>query len=118
MSDEAKVVTDIGGWPAVRTTQLEVQSQPSQGTFYADPEVLRIRVYIAVSDTLFVATGTLPADESPELIQTVVDITSSLNFGSTSDVQELNQDLEFLQTSVNPYQGTAPSNGAVPKCQK
>ncbi len=112
VSDEAKVVTDIGGWPAVRITQLEVRPQPSQGTLYADPEVLRIRVYIAVSDTLFVATGTLPADASPELIQTVVDITSSLNFWSTSDVQELNQDLEFLRTTFNPDPGAAPSSGA------
>ncbi len=113
VSDEAKVVTGIGGWPAVRITQLEVRPQPSQGTLYADPEVLRIRVYIAVSDTLFVATGTLPADASPELIQTVVDITSSLNFGSTSDVQELSRDLEFLRTPFNPDPGAAPSSGAL-----
>lgn len=113
VSDEAKVVAGIGGWPAMRITQLEERPQPSQGDLYTEPEVLRMRVYVAVSDALFVATGTLPADASPELVQTVVDITSSLNFGHTSDAQALEQDLELLRTPFEPDSGAAPLGGAM-----
>ncbi len=109
--DDAKVVVAIGGWPAVRITQPEVLPQPSQGRLYPNPEVLRVKVYIAVGGTLFVATGTLPADASPALVQTVVDITSSLKFAGTSNAQQLNQDLELLRASGTPAKSAAPSGG-------
>ena len=114
MSDEAKFVTDIGGWPAVQIKQRETRPQPSQGTPYGDPEVLQITTYVAVRDTLFVVTGTLPPDASTELINSVLDITKSLNFGSPSEVEQLRQDLDLLKSSIRPDQGAVPERRAAP----
>ena len=110
--NENKFVNEIGGWPAMLIKQLEERPQPSQGTQYMISEVLRIRTYIAVNDMLFVVTGTLPADAPSELAETVDSITSSINFGSTSSVQQLKKDLEFLQTSVSPTQGATPEKSS------
>lgn len=108
VSDEARFVTEIAGWPAVQIEQHETRPQPSQGTPYSEPEVLRIMTYIAVRDTLFVVTGTLPPDARDELVDTVLDITASLDLGGASDLEQLRQDLDLLETSIGPDQGAAP----------
>jgi len=112
VSGQAKVVTEIGGWPAIQIQYKEVLPQPSQGSPSSDPEVLRISTYIAVDATLYVVTATLPVDADAALRQTVVGITSSLNFSSTSDAEQLQQDLQFLRASVLQEQGTAPATSA------
>jgi len=112
VSGQAKVVTAIGGWPAVQIQYKDMLSQPGQGSPSSDPEVLRITTYIAVDATLYIVTGTLPVDASPELRQTVVGITSSLNFRSASDAEQLQQDLQFLLASVRQEQGTALATSA------
>jgi hypothetical protein len=103
----AKTVSSVGGWAALQTEQLETRPQPSQGTPYSDPEVLRIRVYIAVGDTLYVATGTFPADANPDLVQSVIDMTSSLEFQAGGGADQLDLDLEFLQQSTGGNEGAA-----------
>lgn len=111
--DKAKAVIKIGGWPALRIAQREERPQPSQGTMYEHPEVLRITVYVAVGGTLFVATATLPADASPELVQTVADIAKSMRFPAISSTENLDRDLDLLRTPLDTSSGTAPGAGAL-----
>lgn len=93
-----RLVTAIGGWPAVRTEDLLELPQPSQGMPYSDPKVWRMQAHIAVGDTLFVITGTLPQDADATLRQTVSDIISSLDFGSASEGAALERDLDILRS--------------------
>ena len=115
VAEESKEVLSVAGWPAMRITRLEDRPQPSQGPSYGDPQVLRIDLYIAVSDMLFVASAVLPKDAGQELISQVQDIGASLQFESSGNPEELGRDLELLKTEAAPDSGASfASKSALP----
>jgi hypothetical protein len=97
-SRNASSFLTIGGWPALQRVQLVKRPQPSQAPRNPDPNMVQITTAVAAGNLLVRLEGRLPSDANQQLKDIVLAIGQSLTFGSTGDPEQVQQDLNKLES--------------------
>ena len=93
---------EIGGWPALQVSYIDVKPQRDQGSQSQDTFVLRIATAVVAGKLLVHLDATLPSDANQTLIDEAKAISRGVVFSTTGSPKQLQQELDKLRRSPLP----------------